>query len=79
MAVGLRGGALVLHHAHSWWIVVCDMVSESCVLWSPLGMKNGWGCSGFSCEAGRKARGQKDILDLEDHNYIIYPLEKEQK
>lgn len=37
MAVGLRGGALVLHHTQSWWIMVCDMVSVSCVLWSPLG------------------------------------------
>lgn len=36
MAVDLRAGALGLYHGQSQWITAHDLVSASCVLWSPL-------------------------------------------
>lgn len=65
MAIDVRAGALVLHHGQSQWIVTHGVVSASRVLWSPLGRKNGWACSGFSCEVRGKLRKQgveEDVL-----------------
>lgn len=74
MAVGLRAGpwCSIMVRAGGLWHVVWSQHLTCCGVL--LGLKNGWGCSGFSCEAGRKLRKQgvkEDVLDWEDRSYII--------
>lgn len=81
VAVGVRAGALVLHHRagglwHMIWfqhLVYCGVL---------LGLKNCWACGGLSCDVKGKLRKQgvkENVLWLWKITVTSIPLEKEQK
>lgn len=80
VAVDLRAGALVLImvRASRLWHMIWSRHFVCCGVL--LGLKNGWGCSGFSCDVrgeAQKARGRRRCpLTLEDCIYINTPWKR---